>query len=166
MAGASIRVTGLASALRKLNDVKRSTQLVNAIATLVVAGVKMNFVRGVDPETRTKWAPIKHRKGEPLRNKGRLMRSIHAEKQGVGFNYRVTVGTNLIYAATHQFGDAERKPRNAKVLAFKVYGVPVFARSVSIPRRRFLPETAAGLAFTTDNKIDSVIANFLEKHLK
>ena len=49
----------------------------------------------------------------------------------------VTVGSNRIYAAVHQFG-AVIKPVKAKFLAFRLAGGVVHASSVTIPARPYL----------------------------
>lgn len=145
MSGATVRITGLAGAIAALNLTKKQLdRMPDLVGTAIVAGVKNAFIRGADPETGTAWAPLKARHGQPLRDRGVLMRSIHYEAHGGS----VSVGTNLIYAATHQFGDSNRVPKTAPRLVFKVFGVTVFAKKVSIPRRRFLPETDGGLERT------------------
>lgn len=73
--------------------------------------------------------------GQPLRDTGRLQRSITSRADSGG----VTVGTNLIYARTHQFG-AEISPVNAKRLVFPgPNGAMIFAKKVTIPARPFMP---------------------------
>lgn len=73
--------------------------------------------------------------GQPLRDTGRLNRSIVANPDKTG----VTIGTNVKYARTHQFG-ATIRPRAKKVLAFPgPNGQMIFAKKVAIPARPFLP---------------------------
>lgn len=166
MSGAAIRIEGLNKALEALERTRSARQLGDVVKELLVAGVKRNFQLGMDPDTGAKWAPIKNRKGLPLRDKGRLMRSIHGEVTGSGFSTKVSIGTNLIYAATHQFGDPERKPKTAKLLAFKVFGVWVRARRVSIPQRKFLPFTDAGLDRMTSGQLRPTIEKYLQQEWK
>lgn len=64
---------------------------------LIQQSVKYNFTVGGRPE---KWAPLKYRKGQPLRDTGRLMNSISG--QVVGDKGLVT--TNVVYAGTHNYG--------------------------------------------------------------
>jgi phage gpG-like protein len=74
-------------------------------------------------------------KGEPLRDTGRLARSITYKVDGSG----VTIGTNVFYAPTHQFG-ATIVPKKAKRLVFPgPGGALIFAKKVTIPQRAFLP---------------------------
>lgn len=57
--------------------------------------------------------------GKTLTKTARLKNSISAKASDTGF----AVGTNTIYAATHQFGDRRSiRARNAKYLSFQVNG--------------------------------------------
>jgi len=68
-----------------------------------------------------------------LRETGRLLGSLSRRADG----NRVVVGTNVIYAAIHQFGGTIR-PKSGGRLAFRLGRTRVFARSVSIPARPWL----------------------------
>lgn len=73
--------------------------------------------------------------GQPLRDTGRLQRSITAAADSQG----VTVGTNLRQARIHQFGGVIR-PKTAKSLVFPgPTGELIFAKKVTIPARPYLP---------------------------
>lgn len=82
------------------------------------------FRTSTDPATGTPWEPLKEttiarrRKGssKPLVDTGKLRGSVVAT---VANKAQITVGTNVTYAAPHQFG----------------------ASSKNIPQRRFLPTT-------------------------
>lgn len=65
--------------------------------------------------------------------RGILRNSITWEHQFTPDVKRVRVGTDLPYAAIHEFGGTIR-PKNKKVLAFKVGGKMVFAKKVVIPK--------------------------------
>lgn len=87
------------------------------------------------------WAP--KRNGSPARliESGTLIRSIRI----TGVTDRtVTVGTDRVYAAIHQFGGTIVPKAGKKFLVFQVGGKKVFARQVKIPARPFFPVTAAG----------------------
>lgn len=75
--------------------------------------------------------------GKTLTQTARLKNSIHAKAEEEGF----AVGTNTIYAATHQFG-AQRtiRAKSGGMLKFKVNGVWRQAKEVTInvPARPFL----------------------------
>lgn len=86
---------------------------------------------------------------KPLRDSGRLAGSISAQVQGDG----VVVGTNLIYAATHQFGRADNR----------FYNTPRGA-SAPIPPRPYLPIRGGGVDLPADDRAD--ILDILQRHLK
>lgn len=96
--------------------------------------VRLTFHDGADP-WGDPWAPLKpstiarrrKRSGVPLRDTGRLMNSI-GHRAGSDF---VEIGTNVEYAATHQFG--ARKGRYGKTRR----GAPIPWGDV--PARPFLP---------------------------
>jgi len=92
----------------------------------------MNFRRSQTPHGE-QWAPITHRKGKPLLNTNRLRNSIMMDAS----DDEATVGTNVKYAATHNFG-ATIKPKNGKYLKFKIGGKFVQVKQVVIPARQFL----------------------------
>lgn len=108
----------------------------DAIGRVLKAKVQLGFHTGTDPYGRP-WAPLKSRSGQPLRDKGHLMNSYDYQVEGNS----VVLGTNLMYAPTHQFG-ATIKPKGGDPksrLFFLVNGRPVFAREVKIPPREMLP---------------------------
>lgn len=76
--------------------------------------------------------------GKTLVQSAQLRNSIHARSDATGF----AVGTNIKYAATHQFGEPGRtiRARRKKALRFKVNGNWVTKKqvTVSIPARPFL----------------------------
>lgn len=104
------------------------------IGRVLVNRIRLCFKMGIDPWGNP-WQALKLRKGQPLRDTGRLNRSItsRVDKDGV------TVGTNVFYAPVHQFG-ATIVPKTAKRLVFPgPSGRMIFAKKVSIPARPFLP---------------------------
>lgn len=68
---------------------------------------------------------------------GRLRRSINYNLKKDGANVLATVGTNVIYARTHEFGITIPphivEVKNAKALSFNWHGNQVFAKRVNIP---------------------------------
>lgn len=64
---------------------------------------------------------------------GTLMNSVHYQVSG----NLLLVGSNLIYAAIHQFGGTI-KPKNKKSLSWKIGDVSIFAKKVVIPKREWL----------------------------
>lgn len=90
-----------------------------------VADVKENFAGSHAPDGTT-WAPLAHPRpssqgnDQPLRNTGLLMASVTAGS-GQGHvesisDTEMVLGTNLDYAATHQYG-ATIRPKNAQALS-------------------------------------------------
>lgn len=104
------------------------------IGRVLVNRIRLCFKMGVDPWGNP-WAALKMRKGQPLRDTGRLQRSITSRADAEG----VTVGTNVFYAPTHQFG-ATITPKKAKRLVFPGPGGNlIFAKKVVVPARPFMP---------------------------
>jgi len=100
MAGAIIRILSRAIE-RKLKAAERRAANARAmfeeIGEIVLVSVQDNFDAGGRPK---KWPALKKRQGKPLQDTGRLLNSI---------TKRVTsrsaeVGTNVVYAATHNYG--------------------------------------------------------------
>ena len=71
-----------------------------------MALVMKGFRESRDPYGK-KWAPIKHRKGRPLLDTGRLRSSFFGLVQGDGFK----LGTRVSYAGFHQNGTKRIKQR-------------------------------------------------------
>jgi phage gpG-like protein len=104
------------------------------VGRVLVNRIRMCFSLGIDP-WGTPWQRLRFREGQPLRNTGRLQRSFVARADPNG----VTVGTNVRYARTHQFGaDIQAKPGKSLVFPGPNGGM-VFAKRVRIPPRSFLP---------------------------
>lgn len=165
-----VGVTGYAETMQKLAAMnskggKIPSKLADVIGAHIVAATKRAFVKQQDPMTGAAWKPLgpRSRKGVPLRDTGRLMASISAQPTASG----VIVGTNLIYAATHQFGDPKRKPKRAKYLRWSPRGSTAvhFAKKVSIPQRRFLPVSDKGgqLAPSVQTALNKAMANWFQK---
>ncbi|MEC7121109.1 MAG: phage virion morphogenesis protein [Pseudomonadota bacterium] len=107
--------------------------------------VLTNFIRLGFKTSRSPWGepwqPLKYRQGQPLRDTGRFQASITHIVQ----SETVEIGTNIQkYPPIHQFGGVIT-PKVAKSLRFVVGGQVVFAKSVTIPSRPWLPITAGGM---------------------
>lgn len=97
--------------------------------------IRLCFKLGIDPWSNP-WAALKIRKGQPLRDTGRLNRSIVANPDQTG----VTIGTNVKHAAVHQFGAVITPKKPGGRLVFPgPGGRMVFAKKVTIPARPFMP---------------------------
>ena len=115
MAGALINVTIQdQGVLEKLTAIQARTENMRPvwanIGQIILESVMRNFREHRAPDG-TPWAPVsaayarwKSKKGYSPGNililRGRLMQSIHADPD----NGSVTIGTNVVYAAIHQFG--------------------------------------------------------------
>lgn len=141
--GISIRLEG---------DVAALTQRLNQLSNVNLRGVNMalsealrtstveRFREEKDPEGRRWVASIRaiEEGGQTLSKDSYLRDSIKSEASATGF----AIGTNLEYAATHQFGDEGRviRAKNGKNLKFKIAGgwKSIKQVKVDIPKRAFL----------------------------
>lgn len=87
----------------------------------------------------------------PLVASGTLMDQIHYQVSGD----LLLVGSNMEYAATHQFG-ATIKPKNKKMLSWKIGNVSVFAKQVKIPARPFL-----GISIADEAELQNIVSDHL-----
>lgn len=94
--------------LKDMADRINNKTLLQKAGAIVRESVRTNFAAGGRPN---KWAPLKTRAGQPLRDRGILQNSITSKVSGD----RVYVGTSVKYAAVHQFG--ARKGSFGTVLA-------------------------------------------------
>lgn len=142
-------------------------------AVLINADVRRNFHEGHDPNG-VPWLPLKHRQGKPLRDHGLLMAS--ATAQGPGHVELITdtmlvVGTNLDYAAVHNYGatihkQEQRRPYPQKPWVFDVGGETVFTRRIKehtiiIPARQFI-----GLNEKVTEKIGLIFGDWMIEQVK
>lgn len=129
-------------AFKKLQE-QQMLPFFQEVGRRLVNDFKMGFRQGIAPNGE-KWEPLKHREGQPLRDTGRLQRSISfkaGEKQ-------VEIGTNVAYAKAHQFGVTKQNvPEHTKLinqafgkkLKFPVYAnVKAHTKNPKIPARPFL----------------------------
>lgn len=154
MSGARIGFTlddkAFAASVTKLSGGLK-TGVLRAIGVALVEVVNQRFESGTDPFGQ-KWHALLPAYAQIKKGPGILRASLMLQRS-VTFATspgQVTVGSNRIYAAVHQFG-ATIKPVNAKALAFRL-GAPstgprggkktsifiVRAKSVTIPQRPYL----------------------------
>jgi phage virion morphogenesis protein len=158
--------------------------MLDDIGAAVAESVRYTFIASASPYGR-KWAPVtsrtlksrsKSRSIEPLRDTGRLMNSITHRATGS----EVTVGTNVIYAAIHNFGgQIEHAARSLKVRLRKTKdGRTQFAKdshkrartvwgeakawTVRIPARPFLPNQASGLPSQWEDQVIGIVSRFIQ----
>lgn len=153
-AGASKKIRALEKALASPVGAYR------VIGARLITKIRLCFKLGIDP-WGSPWLALKLRKGNPLRDTGRLGASVTAKADDTG----VSIGTNLIQAPVHQFG-ATIVPVKAKRLVFPGPGGKglIFAKKVVIPARPFLPLTKAG-AVELPEKWRADVINALKAYL-
>ncbi len=111
----------------------------NALAEALRTGVQERFESGTSPEGKAWPRSIRAgASGQTLVVTAALKNSINTRASAQG----AEVGTNLIYAATHQFGASGRtiRARSKPFLAFQVGGRWIRKKqvTVNIPARPFL----------------------------
>lgn len=140
-----------ADALAKALDARK---ILEPVARKLLALVKLGFKVSTSPYGE-KWAPLKFRNGQPLRDTGLLQNSFFTRYGPNFFDF----GTNRVGARVHQFG-ATIVPVKAKMLRFFAKGskVPIFRKSVTVPARPFLPLDSAGNLVLPDAYARSFLA--------
>lgn len=142
MSSISVRLDGdtekLIAKLRSIGNVDKSG-IMNAIAEGLRTSTVDRFAKQESPDG-TKWQPsirVSQKGGKSLILSSALRTSIKAESDRNG----AAVGTNMVYAATHQFGDERTiRAKKSKYLKFQIGGkwVSVPSVHVRIPARPFL----------------------------
>ena len=147
MSGAFIKVTVMDQALREAMAklAARDNGLVESslknIGEYLVQATRRRFDTGTAPDG-SRWAPLNPayaatKKGSKILvgagMRGGLEGSVVWQLAGT----TLTVGTNKVYGAIHQFGGAIR-PRNGNALVFRLGGKLVHAQKVTIPARPWL----------------------------
>jgi phage virion morphogenesis protein len=137
MAGLTFKINdkGAAAKINALQKAAGNMRPVYAlIGSRIANKIRLGFKLGSDP-WGAPWKALKLRKGQPLRDTGRLQRSITSRPDDQG----VTIGTNVKYARVHQYG-ATIVPVKAKRLVFPgPSGKLIFAKKVVVPARPFMP---------------------------
>ena len=142
MSSVSVRVDGeveeLLARLEQMSGIDKAG-VMNAIAEGLRTSTVERFGSEESPEG-TKWRPsIRATKsgGKTLTKSAALKTSIKSKADSTG----AAVGTNLVYAATHQFGDERTiRAKNGRYLKFQIgeKWVSVPSVRVNIPARPFL----------------------------
>jgi len=158
MAGARITVDvtdeSVRVMLRKLADAtKHPTEAMEGIGGYAVGSVQQNFEAEGRPD---KWKERKSAAAHPLlRDSNRLFDSITYEVAGDA----VYIGTNVAYAAAHQFGVDKKVeiPGFTRTRRGKRENVSAHERHIIIPARPYLM-----LQSDDDAAIVALLENFLE----
>ena len=124
--------------LQRMGSLDRAA-LMAAIAEALRTSTDERFENEVSPEEVAWKRSIRASGGgKTLTDSGRLRTSIHARSSAKG----AEIGTNTIYAATHQFGESGRTIRAKKkpMLAFQIGGKWYHKKQVTIkiPARPYL----------------------------
>ncbi|WP_054285940.1 phage virion morphogenesis protein [Gulbenkiania mobilis] len=148
----------VAAALKRVENATRNrAPLMRALAGLMMDAVEENFAQ----EGRPKWQGLKPNPrragGKILQDTGRLASSIVSASDSDD----AVVGTNVRYAAIHQFGGKTRpheiRPRNAKALKFGgKYARKVNHPGSTIPSRPFLALTEGDV-----DEIEATVEDYL-----
>lgn len=158
-AGYELKLEGSEQALRRLGEaadrMEHAAPLFDRIGAMLVSSTQHRFERQADPEGNPWPKSIRAQLegGRTLFDSGTLFRDLTHEATDQG----VAVGTNLIYAAIHQFGGTIR-PVADEALHFTIGGAEVFVKEVSIPQRAFLGLDADDEAAITELASQFVLA--------
>jgi phage gpG-like protein len=150
---ANINSDALNAALENLEDATATEAILTQAGDTLIDLIGMTFADQTDP-WGAPWKPLsaRSRSGQALLDTGRLRNSIASQISG----NTLQVGTGVCYALTHQFGATvtagkptgsnlcNYTPKGAKHLAWSAGGAIHFAKSVTIPARKFMPVQQGG----------------------
>lgn len=132
-------VRGLMARLKKFENIDKAG-ISSALSEVVRSSTMERFKAQKDPDEK-KWVPsirAQSEGGVTLTQTAGLKNSIKSKSNASGF----AVGTNKVYARTHQFGEPGRtiRAKTSKGLVFQVNGMWVRTKQVrlKIPARRYL----------------------------
>lgn len=148
---------------RLLKTAKDLTPVMQEIGTYMVDSTQDRFRSNVSP-SGVAWDQSERAKaesGRTLLDRGHLRDSITYDAS----NTRVDVGTNMVYAAIHQFGGKTRaheiRPRRAKALRFAMGGGDRFAKSVQHPGSNMPARPYLG--WSAEDEME--VADIIEAHI-
>lgn len=152
------KLEALRAAIRSAAAGGLRERLLKAAAAEAMAQVQLEFRESVDP-TGEPWKPLKYRDGMPLRDTGRLANSFSSRPTATGF----VVGTNVSYAAYHQYGTKGRKRSRAQAVAKRRLNFQ--AGHGGIPARPMVP--VGGLSprwqVAIEKAVDGAFKKFLSR---
>lgn len=163
MSSISVRLEGADEILKRIQGIENLDKagLMQAVAEGLRTSTVERFGKEQSPEGK-KWVPsirARSRGGKTLQNSGALRNSIRSEADNSG----AAVGTNQIYAATHQFG-AKRtiRAKNSRYLRFQIGDryVSVPAVDIEIPARPFL-----GVSEEDEKEIYTLLEDALKEYV-
>lgn len=166
MAGASLTITvndaAVTAALRALAQaIARPRAVMAEIGQSLKTSTQERFRREIDPDGNA-WKPSRRKaEGSPrptLTLNGYLRGSITRRAT----DDSAVIGTNVIYAATHQFGGTITPKKPGGRLVFTTYrGDTIFAKAVTIPARPFL-----GLSADDRVEIREIVADAIARAVR
>ncbi len=154
----SLRYEGAKSLFKTLERIQSPDERKALLESIGAYGVSTTQQHFLDQETAEgiKWRPSRRaitKGGKTLTKSTRLVTSFVYQASAA----LVEWGTNVKYAAIHQWG-GEIRPKNSRYLAFMGdNGGMVFAKKVTIPARPFL-----GISKLEENGINKIAENWLE----
>lgn len=135
-----------------------AADLLDSVGVTVAENVRQCFVTGASPYD-AKWLPLKFRKGDPLRDTGRLMNSITHRVDGD----TVVIGTNVVYARLQNYGSVGGSGNPIQMRLLAGGGGKRGARN--IPARPFFPNSAQGLPATWEREINDIAARAIVRRI-
>lgn len=148
----------------KLRRPEFAAGLVKNLGQAALNQIDQSFAGQVDPWDRP-WKPSYRAEatgGQTLRKSARLQRSMTSRAALTTSPAGFEVGTNVQYAATHQYG-ATIRPKTKPLLRFKIGKRWVSKNSVEIPARPFIPEPE--LSPRWERALEEAARAYLEKEI-
>lgn len=140
VSGDAARLANLTRVFARLATDAAKRELIDRLAATAVRHLRRGFDRGHDPYG-VPWDRPQHG-GRPLYDDGDLRGSFRAVPTVEGFK----LATDVFWAVVHQKGRVIT-PKRATLLRFLVGDAVVFARKVTIPRRRMVPDAGPARAW-------------------
>jgi phage virion morphogenesis protein len=106
MASITLHQQDLNALLNVTTRLQQHRKLMHRIGRAVHSDTLLRFRAAKAPDG-TPWLPLKTRQGKPLRDTGRLQRSITWEATDT----QATIGTNVVYARAHNQGISGKLPQ-------------------------------------------------------
>lgn len=144
---------------RLIGLMENTTPVMSAIGEGLVSSTRRRFVTQTSPEG-AKWAAL-NPAYKPLKKNSRIL--TESGRLGGSINHQdgrdwTRVGTNVIYAAIHQFGGTI-VPKSASHLVFRLATGIVHALSVTIPARPYL-----GISDDDEEMVADTVLIFLRSY--
>lgn len=150
MPGDLAKLVEMQRRLREVSKPSSTSRMMAVIAEEAMTQVRLGFRESRDPYG-VPWKPLTLRVGgKPLDDTGAHLKNRIVVIPSGASSFRI--GTNFVGAKVHQYG-ANIKPKNGQFLRFNGYNARgrrdgknvVFARSVTIPARPYLPTKEGGI---------------------